>query len=376
MGELLPRPFLDMESLETKTLTELKAIAIPMLLKTSFEHQCEVEGDKRLTQTWLNFINSCRRLFAKADRPLEPKVDRHLEPKVDRPLEPKASFVNFVKPYLHHQPHFEEPGNKHFANIYNAWETFWNADTFSKLDIPYWECEVYDGSLAYVRTGLALHAIRLKLSYGNKNWKQEFEAFCKSSPIGSVAYARKIIQAAKTTIDLINLGFSKLPSCISQALPLAKFSPDRKTDLPDEIANESLGRKWQEVLDLAPEGRVTTAHVQEVVTGVEEDKPATVKIRKYKKNLAEEARARGISQQELLEEILAERYAPEPPEPPKEPEEPEEPEEPIEHAPEQLEILDECDRFLGNVAAGEQSVRAIGIRSDSRSPPGGDATKM
>ena len=171
--------------------------------------------------------------------------------------------------------------------------------------------------------------------------------------------------------DLINLGFSKLPSCISQALPLAKFSPDRKTDLPDEIANQDLGRKWQEVLDLAPEGRVTTAHIQEVVTGVEEDKPATVKIKKYKKNLAEEARARGISQQELLEEILGERYAAESPEPPEEPTQ-----EPIEHTPEQLETLDECEVFFANVAAIEQTARAIGIRSDSRSPPGGDATKM
>ncbi len=128
------------------------------------------------------------------------------------------------------------------------------------------------------------------------------------SPCAS--YAKKIIKAASVAIDLINQGFTKLPSCISQALPLAKFSSDLKSETGDSqvTGGGELSQKWQEVLDSAPNGRVTVGHVKAVVEEEPEEKPATVKIKKFKKNLADEARERGISQQELIEEILAERY--------------------------------------------------------------------
>jgi len=223
-----------------------------------------------------------------------------------------TSFFRYVKPWLQHQPEFDKPSNLHLANLYDSWSLFWATDTKTTIDLPYWEHEVRDSSMSYVRLGLALHAIRLKLSSGNKNWRVEFENFCKNTPVGSASYAKKIIKAASVAIDLINQGFSKLPSCVSQALPLAKFSSSLATEtsaspLIDNSESE-LSQKWQEVLDSAPNGRVTVSHVKAVVDEVAEERPTTVKIKKFKKNLADEARERGISQQELIEEILAERY--------------------------------------------------------------------
>jgi len=222
-----------------------------------------------------------------------------------------TSFFRYVKPWMQHQPEFNEPGNQHLANLYDTWSLFWGADTKTTSDLPYWEYEVRDSALSYIRQGLALHAIRLKLSYGNKNWREAFENFCKNTPVGSSSYAKKIIKAAGVAIDLINQGFSKLPSCISQALPLAKFTSGLSSETVSNTtaASGELGQKWQEVLDSAPSGHVTVSHVKAVVDDVPADeKPATVKIQKFKQNLADEARERGISQQQLIEEILAERY--------------------------------------------------------------------
>ena len=222
-----------------------------------------------------------------------------------------TSFFRYVKPWLQHQPQFDEPANLHLANLYDYWSLFWGTDTKTTSDLPYWEHEVYDSSMSYIRLGLALHAIRLKLSSGNKNWRIEFEDFCKNSPVGSSSYAKKIIKAASVAIDLINQGFTKIPTCISQALPLAKFCSSLVTDAVSNTSpssNSELSQKWQEVLDSAPDGRVTAAHVKAITDDELEEKPTTVKIKKFKQNLADEARDRGISQQQLIEEILAERY--------------------------------------------------------------------
>ncbi|WP_293126867.1 hypothetical protein [Microcoleus sp. bin38.metabat.b11b12b14.051] len=221
-----------------------------------------------------------------------------------------TSFFRYVKPWLHHQPQFDEPDNLHLASLYDYWNLFWGADTKTTSDLPYWRYEVYDSSMSYIRLGLALHVIRLKLSSGNKNWRVVFEDFCKSSPVGSSSYAKKIIKAASVAIDLINDGFSKIPSCISQALPLAKFCSSLTTKVGDSVtpSNSELSQKWQEVLDSAPDGRVTAAHVKAVTDDEPQEKPTTIKIKRFKQNLADEARERGISQQELIEEILAERY--------------------------------------------------------------------
>ncbi|MEG4323656.1 MULTISPECIES: hypothetical protein [unclassified Microcoleus] len=217
-----------------------------------------------------------------------------------------TSFFRYVKPWLQHQPQFDEPANLHLASLYDYWHEFWHADTADKSDLPYWENCILSDSLAYVRQGLALHLVRLKLAVGNNNWRIDFDAFCKASPIGSAAYGRSIIKAASVTIELINQGFSRLPTCIAQALPLAKFLGN-STDF-GEPAGETVAQKWEEVIRTAPANRITATHVQSVADGQEYEKPTTVKIKKFKQNLADEARDRGISQQQLIEEILAERY--------------------------------------------------------------------
>ncbi|MEG4323649.1 MULTISPECIES: CopG family transcriptional regulator [unclassified Microcoleus] len=274
-----------------------------------------------------------------------------------------TSFFRYVKPWLQYQPQFDEPDNLHLVNLYDYWSLFWAADTKTTSDLPYWEYEIRDSSMSYIRQGLALHAIRLKLSSASKNWRVDFENFCKNSPVGSSSYAKKIIQAASVAIDLINQGFSKIPSCISQALPLAKFCSSLTTKVGDITPSDTeLSQKWQEVLDSAPEGRITTAHVKAVTDDEPQEKPTTIKIKKFKQNLAEEARERGISQQQLIEEILAERYLERSDEQVEsedclEGRSDEQVESEEEYTPEQQAVLDDLDVVF------EGSVRS-GIRSD------------
>lgn len=215
-----------------------------------------------------------------------------------------SSFLKLRKPWLQYQSEFED--SPHLADLYNFWSLVWGSDTKDKSDLPYWEYEIRSSSLAYVRTGLSLHIIRSKLAFGNKKWRHLFEDFCKNSPIGSVGYANQIIKAAQVTLDLINRGFKILPSCIAQALPLAKFNSSLSKEHDD---NEELSQKWQEVIDSSG-GRITAAHVRAVVDDKEKENPLmSVKVgEKFRKAMAEEAKERGISIQEMLEEILAERY--------------------------------------------------------------------
>jgi hypothetical protein len=190
-----------------------------------------------------------------------------------------TSLIKFAKPWLEYRQEFENACNVHLDNLYEFWQEFWDARTADKSDIPYWKNCVFSDSLAYVRQGLALHVIRLKLSRSNKNWRIDFDAFCKASPIGSAAYARKIIKAALVAIELINQGFSQLPACAAQALPLAKFLGN-STDYGEPVG-ETVAEKCQEIISTAPNNRITAAHVQAVADGQEYEKPVTIKISRF-----------------------------------------------------------------------------------------------
>jgi hypothetical protein len=270
-----------------------------------------------------------------------------------------TSFLRLRKPWLQYRQDFEDL--PYLADLYDFWSLVWAADTKEKSDLPYWEHEIKSNSLAYVRVGLSLQIVRSKLAYGNKKWRHLFEEFCRNSPAGSIGYANQIIKAAQITLDLINQGFKTLPSCVAQALPLARFSSSLgKANKQD--SHKEISQKWQEVIDTAPNGQITAALVKTVVNGEPEEPKKAFKVGKHLKDaLIQEARARGISTEEMLEEILAERYK--------------EKSESARAAAEQEEILDQLDAEFQQSAAPAEAiapttkpVAGFGCQKPSRNP--------
>jgi hypothetical protein len=156
--------------------------------------------------------------------------------------------------------------------------------------------------LSYVKAGMALHWLRVKK--GTKFFQQYARETLQKTP----HYAAQVVKAARITWELILAGFTKLPTCISQALPLAKYFTEDRLGLAD---NSTLFDKWNEILKLAEGKPITSALIKVCCDGVtDEDKPVATKLpRELYEKLAKEAVGRGCSVQKLLEEILSERYA-------------------------------------------------------------------
>ncbi len=114
------------------------------------------------------------------------------------------------------------------------------------------DCEavIERGLNTFVDVGNALAEIRdsrlYRLSHGT------FEEYCRDRWGFARNYANKMIAAAEVVTGLGTI-VPTLPATESQARPLTSLPPD------EQIA------AWQEAVDTAPNGKVTAAHVAEVV---------------------------------------------------------------------------------------------------------------
>lgn len=119
------------------------------------------------------------------------------------------------------------------------------------------ECErvIERGLNTFVEVGTALLEIRDNRLY--KDGYSTFEEYCRERWDMQRAYAYRLIGAAEVVANLSPIG-DILPATETQARPLASLSPDVQL------------KAWQEVLDIAPDGKVTAALVEKVVEGYKE----------------------------------------------------------------------------------------------------------
>lgn len=122
------------------------------------------------------------------------------------------------------------------------------------------EATIAAGLQTFVEVGRALLEIRDARLY-----RQEFgtfEDYCRERWAMSRSYAHRTIEAAQVAVNLLPIG-NILPATESQARPLSPLAPDMQREA------------WQRAVDTAPNGKITAAHVQNVVdemTG-EDDEP-------------------------------------------------------------------------------------------------------
>lgn len=118
------------------------------------------------------------------------------------------------------------------------------------------EVTIERGLTTFVEVGAALLEIRDSRLY--RTTHSTFEDYCRDRWEMNVRYANRIIAAAEVTRNLGPAG-PILPATERQARPLAGLEPD------DQRA------AWQRVLDTAPNGKITAAHVTAAAAEIRRD---------------------------------------------------------------------------------------------------------
>lgn len=133
---------------------------------------------------------------------------------------------------------------------------------FERSQLEQHEAVIERGLQTFVEVGNALAAIR-----DGKLYREEFgtfEDYCRDRWGFTYEYARLTMRAARVVTNLEEnptiVGF--LPATESQARPLTRLEPDAQA------------AAWREAVETAPNGKVTAAHVEEVVQRYEEPRPA------------------------------------------------------------------------------------------------------
>ncbi len=123
---------------------------------------------------------------------------------------------------------------------------------YEQADLKRYEATIRRGLDTFVAVGNALLGIKR-----DRLWRmthQSFEDYVVQRWQMTIDYARKLIGAAEVVGNLQNDTIvSPLPTTESQARPLKGLPPDQQREV------------WVEVVESAPNGTVTAAHVQTVV---------------------------------------------------------------------------------------------------------------
>jgi len=160
------------------------------------------------------------------------------------------------------------------------------------INFKWADYEIKNHLLSYVKVGLIAQKVRLYRLYAQENFKS-FKEYCEKGLGKSYWVIKKIIEAARTTVELAQAGFTQLPQYEAQARPLTKFTGD------------TLIEKWQEVITSAPAHRITATHISEIVDGEPQNPKKRISLNKdVYDELVEKARTAGKKPDELLRELL------------------------------------------------------------------------
>lgn len=112
------------------------------------------------------------------------------------------------------------------------------------------ETVIERGLQTFVDVGTALLEIRDSRLY--RNDYSTFEEYCRDRWGWERRHAYRLIDAA-TVVENVSLGTQIVPTSERQARPLTQLPPDQQREA------------WAIALDTAPDGKITGAHVQQVV---------------------------------------------------------------------------------------------------------------
>jgi phage N-6-adenine-methyltransferase len=122
---------------------------------------------------------------------------------------------------------------------------------YERTELENCEVVIEHGLRTFVEVGISLSAIRDGRLY--RATHGTFEDYCKERWTMERAHAYRLMDGAQVIYNLSPIGDIQLPATESQARPLTRLDP---VDQPII---------WQRAVETAPNGRVTAAHVQNVV---------------------------------------------------------------------------------------------------------------
>lgn len=159
------------------------------------------------------------------------------------------------------------------------------------LDLDFALTEIKRNLLGFVRVGLCAWKVQTMHLY--KQSYAKFKDWCSEAVGLSYWQVKRFIEAARVVLDLARAGFERLPTCEAQARPLGKFF------------GQELADKWQEVIEAMPPDRQSAIAIEAIVNP-ETNKPhESIKLKKETaQRLRERALERGLSIDELLDELL------------------------------------------------------------------------
>ncbi|XLQ12527.1 MAG: hypothetical protein KPI85_09230 (plasmid) [cyanobacterium endosymbiont of Epithemia adnata isolate EadnSB Bon19] len=174
--------------------------------------------------------------------------------------------------------------NESIENLINyAWSLEENIP--GDFDLQTIVTEIKTQVLSFVRTGLLAYKVKIFKLY--RGVHKNFKTFCEEVLGISHWQINRKIEAARVVVELIQAGFSILPSCEAQARPLTK------------LYGAELCNKWKMVVDSLKPHTITSNKINEVL-GVE-SKTASLRL---PKKLYEQIRRKALEMELSVEQLL------------------------------------------------------------------------
>jgi hypothetical protein len=117
---------------------------------------------------------------------------------------------------------------------------------------------------AFYEIGFALMQIKENRLY--REQYTTFEAYCKAKWNFAANYARRLIASSRVVDNIKSVPTGTIPQSERTIRPLASLPPDQQP------------KAYQKAVETAPDGKVTTRHVEETVRGLKEEKPERKKV--------------------------------------------------------------------------------------------------
>jgi len=165
----------------------------------------------------------------------------------------------------------------------------WGADTLKDLTTDVW-----DYSFGFVRVGLAAELIRSRNLWNQSKLYLDWKDFCVKA-LGKTAWSvNRTIDAAKVVMHLIDFGYTTLPTCEAQCRPLVSLMRNMC---------EGLHEAWENVVGEISAERITAGQIDAIVNPGKSESQEKI-AKGTMQRLAKLANQRGISLDDMLDELL------------------------------------------------------------------------
>jgi hypothetical protein len=167
-----------------------------------------------------------------------------------------------------------------------------------KSDVDDWEADLMTGQYAYVKFGLLLERVRNGCWWNRCKEKfSDFRSFCQRKINLNIWQVANAIKSANVAVKLANLGFNQFPRNASQALKLADLSIER------------LAEVWGKVVKNCEGHKITALAIESQIDPDKQPTNSTIKLSKtLLEKLQREAIDSEISLEQLIEELISQRF--------------------------------------------------------------------